>query len=48
MTVKPLNDAHLQRMLAEYRRRVGRTTEDPLTPRPSEAAQSPSDPDLVE
>ncbi len=48
MTVKPLNDAHLQRMLAEYRRRVGRTTDDPLTPRPPVAAPGPSDEDHVE
>lgn len=48
MTAKPLNDAHLQRMLAEYRRRVGRTTDDPLTPRPPEVTQSPSHHDPVE
>ena len=34
MTVKPLNDAHLARMLAEYRRRIGRAEEDHLAPRP--------------
>lgn len=39
MSVKRLDDPHVERMLAEYRRRIGRANDGPLTPRSPAAAK---------